>query len=105
MSFKTLLGDPFVSILLGLVGLMVLWPTLVCLTILVFLTADPPRSIIREVPIDDYPLYTIPIFNTRCRAGGFLRQHSLHALPALLCLLQGRLTALDLVEIDWTQLH
>ena len=105
MSFKPFLADRVLSLLVGLLGLVLLGPLLLGLAMLVALTTDGPAVILRRVLVEDHPLDTVLLFDTRCRAGDFLRRHKLHLLPALISLVNGRLTVLDVVEIDWTRFH
>ncbi len=102
MRFEPLLDDPLVSYFVGLVGLILLWPIMVCVGMLVGLTSDHPRAILRRLPIDDHPLHAVYVFNLRCRVGEFLARHDLHLLPACLSLVLFEVTALDVSRmVDW----
>lgn len=102
MRLDPFLDDPILSCLLGIIGLIVLWPIMACVAILIGLSSDRPLAILRRVPVDDHPLHTVYIFNTRCRIGEWLIRNSLHTLPVLLSLFLGEVTALDIRQMkDW----
>jgi lipopolysaccharide/colanic/teichoic acid biosynthesis glycosyltransferase len=103
MPYRDLLADPLFSGLIGLVGLLVLFPLLFCVAMIVFFSVDQPRRVLRRVPLDHHPLKTVLLFNTRCRIGELLRRLSLHSLPVILSLFQGQVTMLEVVEIDWRE--
>ena len=105
MLFKSLLADPVFSLFLGVFGVIFLFPLMVGIAMIVGLSCERPRAIVRRFPVDNHPLHTVLLFNTRCRIGGLLKRYSLHSLPVLLGLLHGQITALELVEIDWRQVH
>ncbi len=105
MLFKTLLADPVFSLFVGVFGVILLFPLMIGIATIVALSCDRPRAIVRRFPVDNHPLHTVLLFNTRCRIGGFLRRNSLHSLPVILSLLEGQITALEVVEIDWRQVH
>ena len=105
MLFKAMLADPVFSLFLGIFGVIFLFPLMIGIGMMVALSAERPRAIFRRFSVDNHPLHTVLLFNTRCRMGRFLRQSTLHSLPVLLSLLEGQITALELVEIDWRQVH
>jgi lipopolysaccharide/colanic/teichoic acid biosynthesis glycosyltransferase len=105
MLFKTVLADPVFSLFLGIFGLILLFPLMLVIAMIVGVSSDRPGAANRRFSVDDHPLHTVLLFNTRCRIGGFLKHLSLHALPVLLSMIEGQVTALELVEIDWRQVH
>jgi lipopolysaccharide/colanic/teichoic acid biosynthesis glycosyltransferase len=105
MLFKAMLADPVFSLFLGVFGVIFLFPLMLFIAMIVGLSSDRPRAIVRRFPVDNHPLHTVLLFNTRCRIGVVLRRYSLHSLPVILALLDGQITALELIEIDWRQVH
>jgi lipopolysaccharide/colanic/teichoic acid biosynthesis glycosyltransferase len=105
MLFKAMLADPVFSLFLGIFGVIFLSPLMVGIGMMVVVSSERPRAVFRRFSVDNHPLHTVLLFNTRCRIGDFLRHNSLHSLPVLLSLLEGQITALELVEIDWRQVH
>jgi putative addiction module component (TIGR02574 family) len=82
MLFKTLLADPVFSLFVGVFGVILLFPLMIGIAMIVALSCDRPRAIVRRFPVDNHPLHTVLLFNTRCRLGGFLKHTSLHSLPS-----------------------
>jgi lipopolysaccharide/colanic/teichoic acid biosynthesis glycosyltransferase len=105
MLLKALLADPVFSLFVGVFGVIFLLPLMLGIAMIVGLSSDRPRAVVRRFPVDNHPLHTVLLFNTRCRIGGFMRRYSLHSLPVILALLDGQITALELIEIDWRQVH
>lgn len=103
MKLELLLGNPIFSLAFGIVGVAMLLPLMIVIALCVAATSDRPRALFRRHSIDNHPLNTVLLFNTRCRIGGVLKRLSLHSLPVLLGLVEGRLTALEFIRTDWSE--
>ncbi len=103
MRPESLRDDPVFSRAFGRFGMGAFWSLFACVVLAVRLTCDRSQPVLRRQAVDDHPLDTVSLFNTRCRIGGFLKRPPLHALPLLPSLVEGRITALEPIRTDWSK--
>jgi lipopolysaccharide/colanic/teichoic acid biosynthesis glycosyltransferase len=97
--WKAVLNDRGVSYLVGFFGLFLLCPLIVVIALLIRCSSHGALAERYWLPDDDRR--SVLVFACDGSLGNFLRRTSLRGLPAVISLILGEVTVLELLRLDW----
>jgi hypothetical protein len=101
MLMRGLLENRLLGLLFGMLGLFLLWPIIMGITLAILFTCGRSGPLVEEVQARDDPSRSALVFHCDGPLKDCLERHQLLDLPALISLVMGRVTMLELLELDW----